>query len=363
MSEQPARLSEASDESGSAPAPPVGSERLAQAADLVDAPRYGRLRRSGPQHAVQVAQVARRFYLLGHSKQDIARELGMSRFKVARLLQEARETGVVRIEIAAPALVDEELSDSLARAYGLHHALVLDVPDEPESEMRRHLARVTADLLSEIVTDDDVLGIGYGRTLSETTAALTRLARCTTVQLAGALLGVHTEETSIELVRRVARLSGGPVYPLYTPQILPDEAVAEALRAQQSVAEAYALYHRLTKAVVAVGSWNPVHSLLYEALPDDVREDLRRRGAVAEMCTTLVDLDGQDVAPELTERCISIRGQQLRETAEVIAVAGGVYKIDAITGVLRGGYAHSLITNASVARGLLDRAPPSPDVG
>jgi hypothetical protein len=43
--------------------------------------------------------VARRYYLQEQSKVDIAALLGISRFKVARLLDEARSTGLVRIEI------------------------------------------------------------------------------------------------------------------------------------------------------------------------------------------------------------------------------------------------------------------------
>src|SRR5262245_20410791 len=54
---------------------------------------------SGPAELVLTATVARRFYLEGVSKSDIAAELGMSRFKVARMLDRARETGLVRIEL------------------------------------------------------------------------------------------------------------------------------------------------------------------------------------------------------------------------------------------------------------------------
>ena len=41
---------------------------------------------TGPAALVLTATVARRFYLDGASKSDIAAELGLSRFKVARML-------------------------------------------------------------------------------------------------------------------------------------------------------------------------------------------------------------------------------------------------------------------------------------
>jgi DNA-binding transcriptional regulator LsrR (DeoR family) len=307
----------------------------------------------GPSHAVRLAEVARRFYLQGESKQDIGQALGLTRFKVARLLEQARDLGVIKIEISAPPPIDPQRSEELAAAFELRHAVVLNVADGPDAELRRHLATVTAGLLTEIVTADDVLGVGYGRTLNEATALITRLARCTTVQLAGALLGVHVSENSIELVRRVAAVTAGPAYPLYTPQVLPDSRTAHTLRRQPQVAEAYRRFDQVTKAVVAVGSWEPPHSQLYEALTDAERTAFRRRGVVAEICATLLDAQGKEVAPEFTERCIAINGTQLRAVDEVIAVAGGPSKIKAVRAVLRGGYANSLITDSTVAVALL----------
>lgn len=311
----------------------------------------------GPSEAVRLAEVARRFYLDGQSKQDIGRDLGITRFKVARMLEQAREHGVIKMEIATPSLLDARLSQQLAAAYDLRRAIVLTTAGGPEADLRRHLAQVTADLLTEMITDDDVLGLGYGRTLNEATALVSALAHCTTVQLAGALLGVHVSENSIELVRRVAAVTGGPVYPLYTPQVLPDASTAHVLRQQPQVAEAYRWFDQITKAVVAVGSWQPPHSQLYEALSEAERTRFRDRGVSAEICATLLDADGNEVAPEFSDRCIAISGAQLRAIDEVVAVAGGASKVNAVTAVLRGGYANSLITDQTVALHLLRAQP------
>ena len=54
---------------------------------------------AGPAALVLTATVARRYYLDGISKSDIAAELDLSRFKVARLLDQARASGLVRIEL------------------------------------------------------------------------------------------------------------------------------------------------------------------------------------------------------------------------------------------------------------------------
>ena len=56
----------------------------------------------GPAELVQMGRIARRYYLEGRSKRDIAEEFGLSRFQIARSLRKARDTGLVRITIDFP---------------------------------------------------------------------------------------------------------------------------------------------------------------------------------------------------------------------------------------------------------------------
>jgi hypothetical protein len=71
----------------------------------------------------------------------------------------------------------------------------------------------------------------------------------------------------------------------------------------QQVAEAGRRWNQLTKAVVAIGSWDPSHSQLHVALSQRERDLLRSQGACAELCANLLDADGQPVATEFTDRC------------------------------------------------------------
>src|SRR3954447_15302797 len=94
---------------------------------------------TGPAHLVLTASVARRYYLDGKSKIEIADEFKLSRFKIARLLEEARSSGLVRIEIGRPGAVDLDLSGELRSAYGLLHAIVVDTLEGKPSALRQHV--------------------------------------------------------------------------------------------------------------------------------------------------------------------------------------------------------------------------------
>ena len=72
-----------------------------------------------PSEIVLAARVARQYYLEGVSKVNIADRLGISHFRVARLLDSAREAGMIRIEIGLPGeTLNAGLSAELCGAFG-----------------------------------------------------------------------------------------------------------------------------------------------------------------------------------------------------------------------------------------------------
>jgi DNA-binding transcriptional regulator LsrR (DeoR family) len=304
---------------------------------------------------VLTAAVARRYYVDGKSKIQIAEEFNLSRFKVARLLDIARSTGLVRVEIGYPGAVDLELSDRLQDAFGLKHSIVIDTPDDDVASLRRHLGKAAAELLTEIVTPEDVLGLAWARSVSTMAAALTRLAPTPVVQMTGALSRPDGDDASVDVVRDVARTSGGPAYFFHAPFIVPDAATARALRKQPEVARAFEQLGAVTKAVAGIGRWEPEQSTLYDAVTEKERQRLRRQGVCAEISGVFVKTDGSLVTNSLTDRMIAVSGVQLRAVPEVIAIPYGTAKAPAVRAALRSGLVNSLVTHSTLAVALFDR--------
>jgi DNA-binding transcriptional regulator LsrR (DeoR family) len=306
-----------------------------------------------PARLVLTASVARRYYLDGKSQVEIAHELGLSRFQVARLLDAARTSGLVRIEIADPAAIDLELSGRLQDTYGFRHAVVVDTPEGDSTSLRQDLGKAAAELLTEIVTSNDTLGLAWARSVSAMTNALTQLPAVPVVQLTGALVRQDMADNSVDLVRQAARVSGGPAYFFYAPTIVPDPATARALRKQPEVARAFARFSAVTKAVVGIGMWTKAESTVYEATDEKARRELQRRGVCGEICGVLVDADGNPIESELTERMIGVSAGELRKIPEVIAIAYRATRTPAVRAAIRGGLIDSIVTHRSLAASLL----------
>src|ERR1700684_1290713 len=168
-----------------------------------------------PSEVVLAARVARQFYLEGVSKVDIADRLGISRFRLARLLDSARESGLVRIEIGLPGgALDAGLSAELCSAFGLRHAFVFNFPDDEQALLRHRLGEASGQALMDLITPGDVLGMSWSRTLSGLAAALTQIPPCPIVQLTGAVPPPDGKDL-LGLGRRGARGGGGAGAALY----------------------------------------------------------------------------------------------------------------------------------------------------
>jgi DNA-binding transcriptional regulator LsrR (DeoR family) len=310
-----------------------------------------------PSEVVLAARVARQYYLEGVSKVDIADRLGISRFRVARLLESARDAGMVRIEIGLPGgTLDVGLSAQLCSAFGLNHAFVFNFPDDDQAVLRHRLGEATGQALMDLISPGDVLGMSWSRTLSGLAAALTQLPPCPIVQLTGAVPPPDGRDL-LDLVRGVARVGGGPAHVFYAPMILDDPQTAAALRRQGDIAGAFALVPSVTIAVVAIGAWAPGQSTIYDAVTPAERDALGALGVCAEVAGVFVGPDGRPVATPLDSRMIVTPGPALERIPCVLAVAWGVAKSPAVCAAIRGGFVHGLVTHASLARALLSAVP------
>ena len=149
----------------------------------------------------------------------------------------ARERAV-RIEIGLPGgVLDAGLSAELCSAFGLKQAFVYNFPEE-ESPLRQRLGEAAGQVLMELITPGDVLGLSWSRTLSGLTAALTQLPPCPIVQLTGAVPPPDGRDL-LELVRSVARIGGGTAHVFYAPMLVDDALTASAIRRQGDIAEAF----------------------------------------------------------------------------------------------------------------------------
>ncbi|WP_336661256.1 sugar-binding transcriptional regulator [Leucobacter sp. USHLN154] len=306
----------------------------------------------GPNRLVEMAHVAREHFINDVPMVVLAARTGMSRFRVARLIAEARDLGVLRISVGAPQALSRDDVAELRRRYGLRDVRCVTMPDgdaDPRA-LRAALGRAAAEYLETQVQAGEVLGFASGRTLAAIPEHLRALPQCDVLQLTG--LAGPPGETAGDLVRTVSAISGGEPASLYVPLVASDADAAAMLCRQPGVAETLARMGEVTRAVLAVGSWSPVVSQLADSISDDDAGGLIASGVRADVAASLFDGSGGRVSA-LDTRTIAIPFDQLRAIPEIVVVAGGAEKHAALRAVLLAGFVTTLITDRASALSLL----------
>lgn len=298
-----------------------------------------------------MARVARLYFEDDIPRTKIADELGISRFKVGRILDRARAEGVVTISINDRGLPDAVLSERLRQLLGIEECIVVRSEGSVES-MRQHIGQVAAQHISSTVRAGEVLGLTWGRTLATTAAQIERLPRLTVVQLTGLVAG-DLGASPTELVRDVVERAGGQVYPIFSP-FLHDVATAQNLRRHPDIKRAMQFFDSVTTAAVSIGNWVPPNSQVRDVLPPDEVDRLMSAGCVADVAGVLVGRRGELVDPEFHRRCIAISPEQLVLAPRVIGVAGGASKATAVRAVAAAGLITGLVTDEKLASAILD---------
>lgn len=307
----------------------------------------------GPVWLVRATRIARRFYIDGASKTEIAAESGLSRFKVARILEEALSMGLVEVTVQLPADIDPDLSSQLAERYRPVDAVVVSCADGSVASMREAVARAAADLLSEVLTEHDVLGLTCSHTVAAATHALSRLAPSRVVQLSGTLAGPDIEAGSVESVRRAAQVGGGQAFPIYAPMLLPDAATARTLAEQPTIRQVIEEFGAVSVAMVAVGCWAPGLSTIWDGAEPKELAQLASGGAIGEIAGRIFDSAGTAVPSALDDRVLGIGLDQLRRIPGVIGLAHDARRSPAVHAALSGHLVDYLVCDAGLAQALL----------
>ena len=113
-----------------------------------------------------MVQAAKAYYDLDRTMADIAKALGLTRWQVARLLKDAREQGVVRIEIVPRAQRRPELESRLQRAYGLREAIVVPSSGEEDGLLVDSVAQAAGQFLAALTPRPALVGVSWGRTMA-----------------------------------------------------------------------------------------------------------------------------------------------------------------------------------------------------
>jgi DNA-binding transcriptional regulator LsrR (DeoR family) len=301
-------------------------------------------------------RVAWLYFMEGLTQADIAARLGITRLRANRLLGEARESGLVSIQVNARLSECVALERELVAETGLKDAVIVPTPANPE-QTHAVLGRATADYLSRHLGENGTraLGIGWGATLRETVRHLgaANLPELSINSMMGGLTygsELNTFEIASEFARRVNAQCNYLAAPIYSGS----PKSRDTILAQDVFRETFERLAAIDIALMSIGDLSRRSLLIRYGLPRDVTvESLKAAGAVGDIMGTFLDSAGQTVRHPVNKRVIALPIDMLRKIATVIVASGGLNKVAILAGVLRARLCNVLIADEASARAAL----------
>jgi len=303
------------------------------------------------------ARVATLYYEENKTHDDIGEMMGLSRWKVARILQHAKDVGIVTINISQPTNRVETLENKIRQQHGVDTVIVVDSANTPALEA---VAREAAHHLVDLAPDMSILGMSWGRTLTAMANALPDgwAGGIDVVQVNGGMSVLDTSQSASWTVAVVADKARGHAHVMPTPAIVQLPETADALRKDPTVSSVLDLAHQADTIMFTVGvaSGDSAHVRSGYLTTHHITQ-LREAGSVGDVVGRFIDADGRVVDADLDHRTIGVSLEDVASTPRRILVAESVAKAPAVLSCLRRGLVSSLIIDVELAKSIVVSSP------
>ena len=309
---------------------------------------------------VAALEAARLYYLQDKKMDVIARELGVSRSSVSRLLSYAREVGLVDIRINSPLELGGTLERRIHERFGVTAHVVPMPQSVAEVERLERVALTAGRMLGQYVESGMLVGIAWGSTISAVSRELHRKPTRDTmiVQLNGAGNTLSTGvDYSSDILRRFGRAFDAQVQHFPVPAFFDSPLTRDAVWQERSTLRMLDLQAKLDLAVFSLGSpVADVPSRVYVGgyLSKEDYQSLRDDKVVGDIATVFFRSDGswKDIA--LNARATGPGIDLLHRVARRFCVVAGVKKLPPLRAALAAGLITDVVLDETLAASLLE---------
>lgn len=297
-------------------------------------------------------KIAQMYYEQGMTQNAIAQKLYISRSNISRLLQQAREVGVVEITIHYPYERRRRIENEFTKRFHLDEIRIVDLSDRAGYEMYSATTKLAASYVNMQLTNESVLALTCGNSICGMVHELhpkNYLPGMQAVTLMGSIESSNIVLDGHYLARQVAEIYGCRHQVLMAPFRVDDEVMCQNLMRRPAIMETLALAENATIMCTGIGTAQQGGYLAKEE-----QDAFFERGAVGYIAGYYFDRNGNIIdIPEYGNRLISA-GKKMFSIPIRCAVVADPNKVKATLAALRGGLVNALITNNIVAERILE---------
>lgn len=306
-----------------------------------------------------MSKISSMYYDREMNQQEIANRLQLSRPKVSRMLKQAREQGIVQINIVTPNGNFVELEHALEKKFGLKEVILVESDSEmPSDIVKRQIGSAAANYLNRTAQEGELIGVTWGTTLQAMVDSI-QPKPVNDLHIVQALGGVGPPEAkahAADISRRLSQLLNAKLTLIPAPGIVGSIQAKEVLMEDTQVKNALSLLPKINTLYVGIGALdtNPVLKNSNDEISGVLRQELFDSDAIGDIALRFFGPDGNEADTSLKDLVIGVSPEQMMQINTVVGIAGGPGKSKVIHGALTGRNVNVLISDSMTAEKVLE---------
>lgn len=290
-----------------------------------------------------IVKAAWYYYMENMTQQEISQKLDVSRMKVIKLLDKAKQLGVIQFKICPEKGKDLFLEQKLIKRWALKDAFIVPTPPSDDN-INETISQAAAMYINNRLTENIFINMGYGDTPNRVLNHLATIAESpiSVISLTGGvsyyLPNIHSNTFKAKLY----------LYP--APLLVSSKEMCSAMQQEPPIQKISRMISLASLTVVGIGAMSNNATIITNGILNQSDFSyLSMKGAVGDVLTHFIDKDGNPVHSDIEDRLFSTPLETLKKLNNVIGVSGGSHKVEAIQAALKGGYIDILVTDENTA--------------
>lgn len=289
---------------------------------------------------------------------DIAQTLGVSRVTLNKLLQEAKDEGIVRIDIIDQDNVTGilELEEMTKKRFHLNNVIIV----QSVSNSCHDVSRAAARLVDNLMFDGIKISLTWGLTLEllvEYLQGSNFIKDIEVYTLLGAQGSIGMQMQPNTIAQNLLKKYRGTGYVMNAPFQCETAEAAQCIMKDGSFTSIVKKASQSDLTLVGIGPTpNASDSPSKQRYDMETLKELRKSNVCGDICSNFYDIYGNLSHNALCDRFVKVSLDEIKKHKNVVGIANGDHKIASILGALNGGYLDTLITDDSTMVGVIEMA-------
>ena len=307
----------------------------------------------------QLYRIATLYYKEGRTQEEISERENVSRSQVSRLLDHARQLGIVKIDITLPEFLREEtLTEFLEKNLRLEKLILAPAEKEwDKMQVTAAIAQTAASVLPKLLKNAKVVGLGWGETMYRTALALPNRSvgeETLFVPLIGASGSSRPSLQINTIIDRFSEHLQGDRFFVNLPAFR-EKSVPLTAYESKRMRMLREYWDTMDTAVIGLGGPYMGTNFFEEEVSQTAMERVARSDTVGDILSQFFFADGSVLEADENYLTNALPLEELPRLPKTVCLAGGREKTEAILTAAREGYFRILITDTNTAQALYDQ--------